>query len=311
MALAGAAAYDPDNSVAPTRPDDPALLHFTSGTTGKPKGAVHVHEAILAHHVTAEFALDLRPGDVYWCTADPGWVTGTSYGILGPLSCGVTVVTDAADFDARRWYRILQDERVTVFYTAPTALRMLMRAGHRARPRARLPHPAPRRQRRRAAQPRSRRVGGRGVRPAGARHVVADRDRSHHGQQLPRYAGASRLDGRPVPGVWPPSSRRGTTGGRRWSTDTCGCCDPDEVGELALRPGWPSMFRAYLDDPDRYARAFADGWYLSGDLARIDEDGYVWFMGRADDVIKSAGHLVGPFEVESALMEHPPSPRSA
>jgi acetyl-CoA synthetase len=80
---------------------------------------------------------------------------------------------------------------------------------------------------------------------------------------------------------------------------------PDEVGELALRPGWPSMFRSYLDDPDRYARAFADGWYLSGDLARIDADGYFWFIGRADDVIKSAGHLIGPFEVESALMEHP------
>ncbi len=116
-------------TIAATRPQDPALLHFTSGTTGRPKGAVHVHEAVVAHHATTRFALDLRPGDIFWCTADPGWVTGTSYGIIGPLTCGATVVTDAADFDARRWYGILEQERVAVFYTAPTALRMLMRKG--------------------------------------------------------------------------------------------------------------------------------------------------------------------------------------
>jgi acetyl-CoA synthetase len=116
-------------TIAATRPQDPALLHFTSGTTGRPKGAVHVHEAVVAHHATTRFALDLRPGDIFWCTGDPGWVTGTSYGIIGPLTCGATVVTDAADFDARRWYGILEQERVAVFYTAPTALRMLMRKG--------------------------------------------------------------------------------------------------------------------------------------------------------------------------------------
>ena len=116
-------------TIAATRPQDPALLHFTSGTTGRPNGAVHVREAVVAHHATTRFALDLRPGDIFWCTADPGWVTGTSYGIIGPLTCGATVVTDAADFDARRWYGILEQERVAVFYTAPTALRMLMRKG--------------------------------------------------------------------------------------------------------------------------------------------------------------------------------------
>jgi acetyl-CoA synthetase len=112
-----------------TEPEDMALLHFTSGTTGKPKGAVHVHEAVVAHNVTGRLALDLRPGDIFWCTADPGWVTGTSYGIISPLTNGVTMIVDQAEFDAERWYRILQDEKVTVWYTAPTAIRMLMKAG--------------------------------------------------------------------------------------------------------------------------------------------------------------------------------------
>ncbi|HYQ34179.1 MAG TPA: AMP-binding protein, partial [Lapillicoccus sp.] len=303
---AGAAAYDPATfTVAPTRPDDPALLHFTSGTTGKPKGAVHVHEAILAHHVTAEFALDLRPGDVYWCTADPGWVTGTSYGILGPLSCGVTIVTDAADFDARRWYRILQDEHVTVFYTAPTALRMLMRAGVGLA--------------REHSFPQLRHVVSVGE-PLNPEAVVWGLEAFGlpvHDTWWQTETGAIMVSnfpgmpvrpgsmGRPVPGVDVAVLRQGADGRAEVVDGKVRVLGPGEVGELALRPGWPSMFRAYLDDPDRYAKAFADGWYLSGDLARIDADGYVWFIGRADDVIKSAGHLIGPFEVESALMEHP------
>lgn len=303
---AGETAYDPGTfAVAPTRPDDPALLHFTSGTTGKPKGAVHVHEAILAHHVTAEFALDLRPGDVYWCTADPGWVTGTSYGILGPLSCGVTIVTDAADFDARRWYRILQDERVTVFYTAPTALRMLMRAGVGLA--------------REHSFPELRHVVSVGE-PLNPEAVVWGLEAFGlpvHDTWWQTETGAIMVSnfpgmpvrpgsmGRPVPGVDVAVLRQGADGRAEVVDGLVSVLGPGEVGELALRPGWPSMFRAYLDDPDRYAKAFADGWYLTGDLARTDADGYVWFIGRADDVIKSAGHLIGPFEVESALMEHP------
>ena len=305
--IAGAeVAHDPATfRVAPTRPGDPALLHFTSGTTGKPKGAVHVHEAVLAHHVTAEFALDLRPGDVYWCTADPGWVTGTSYGVLGPLSCGVTMVTDAADFEARRWYRILQDERVSVFYTAPTALRMLMRAGTDLA--------------REHAFPDLRHVVSVGE-PLNPEAVLWGLDAFGlpvHDTWWQTETGAIMVSnypgmpvrpgsmGRPVPGIDLGVLARGADGRAEVVGGQVRLLGPDEVGELALRPGWPSMFRAYLDDPDRYARAFAGGWYLSGDLARVDADGYVWFVGRADDVIKSAGHLIGPFEVESALMEHP------
>ena len=111
-----------------TAAEDTALLHFTSGTTGRPKGAIHVHAAVVAHHVTGRTALDLRPGDVYWCTADPGWVTGTSYGIISPLTNGVTLIVDEAEFDAARWRRILAEHAVNVWYTAPTAIRMLMRA---------------------------------------------------------------------------------------------------------------------------------------------------------------------------------------
>ena len=116
-------------TISPTDPEDRALLHFTSGTTGTPKGAIHVHEAVVMHHITGQVALDLRPDDVFWCTADPGWVTGTSYGIIAPLTNGVTSIVDVGDFDAQRWYRIIQEQRVTVWYTAPTAIRMLRKAG--------------------------------------------------------------------------------------------------------------------------------------------------------------------------------------
>ena len=116
-------------TIPPTDPEDMALLHFTSGTTGTPKGAVHVHEAVVAHHITGKLALDLHPDDIFWCTADPGWVTGTSYGIIAPLTNGITSIVDEADFDAERWYDILTRHKVSVWYTAPTAIRMMMKAG--------------------------------------------------------------------------------------------------------------------------------------------------------------------------------------
>lgn len=306
MAAAGARLDRQGFTIAATSPDDPALLHFTSGTTGRPKGAVHVHEAVVAHHATARFSLDLAPGDIYWCTADPGWVTGTSYGIFGPLSCGATVVTDSADFDARRWYSILQEERIEVFYTAPTALRMLMRKG------AELAHEYDFTALRHVVSV------GEPLNPEAVLWGLEAFGLPVHDTWWQTETGAIMVSnfpgmpvrpgsmGRPVPGVEVAVLERGPDGraaivdGRVQVLD-----DPSAVGELALRPGWPSMFRDYLDEPERYARAFAGGWYLTGDLARVDADGYFWFVGRADDVIKSAGHLIGPFEVESALMEHP------
>ena len=283
-----------------------ALLHFTSGTTGMPKGAIHVHEAIAAHRATARWALDLHDDDVFWCTADPGWVTGMSYGILAPLALGVTNVVDEADFDATRWYELLQDERVSVWYTAPTAVRMMMRAGTELASE----YPCP--------DLRFIASVGEPLNPEAVRWGLEAFGLPIHDNWWQTETGGimianlASMDirpgsmGKPLPGVEAAILRRDDHG-RVVVNDgkVEEIHDPSTEGELALRPGWPSMFRGYLNEPERYARCFAGGWYLSGDLARRDEDGYIWFVGRGDDVIKSAGHLIGPFEVESALMEHP------
>ncbi len=286
-------------SIEPTSPEDPALLHFTSGTTGTPKGALHVHDAIVAHHATGRLALDLRPDDVYWCTADPGWVTGTSYGIVAPLSLGVTSIVDEADYDLDRWCAILSDQRVTVWYTAPTAIRMMMKAGTAAV-----------RQRRYPAL-RFLASVGEPLNPDAVRWGAAAFDHPFHDNWWQTETGAIMIAnlpgmeirpgsmGRPFPGISAAIVRRREDG----ATDVIQ--EPGREGEIALRPGWPSMFRAYWNEPERYARCFAGGFYLTGDLARQDADGYFWFVGRSDDVIKTSGHLIGPFEVESVLLAHP------
>jgi acetyl-CoA synthetase len=287
-----------DYTIPATDPQDLALLHFTSGTTGAPKGAMHVHEAVVAHHETARTALDFRQGDRFWCTADPGWVTGTSYGIIAPLTHGLPLIVDEADFDAERWYRIIQDERVTVWYTAPTAIRMLMKAGTALARQHNLQS--------------LRFLGsvGEPLHPEGVLWGVDAFDQPFHDNWWQTETGGimianfAAMDirpgsmGRPLPGVEAAIVRRDADG------VVTEISEPGIEGELALRPGWPSMFRGYLGDEARYRKCFAGGFYLTGDLARRDADGYYWFVGRADDVIKSSGHLIGPFEVESALLEH-------
>ena len=292
--------------VAPTRPEDPALLHFTSGTTGAPKGAVHAHRAVVAHHMTARWVLDLRAGDVYWCTADPGWVTGMSYGIVAPLACGATAIVDAREFDAVAWYETLESERVDVWYTAPTAIRMLMRAGDDLAAGRDL-----------SALRLAASVGE----PLSADAVRWGADvlgRPFHDTWWQTETGAIMIAnhpvdevrpgsmGRPFPGITAAIVRRDGDGHPVIGLDgePCFVHHPDEQGELALLADWPSMFSGYLGDDERYGRSFAGGWYLSGDLARRDADGWYWFVGRGDDVIKTAGHLVGPFEIEGALLEH-------
>jgi len=300
------AAASPDFEIPPTDPEAMALLHFTSGTTGAPKGAVHVHEAVVAHHATGASALDLHPGAVFWCTADPGWVTGTSYGIIAPLTHGVTMVVDECDFEADRWYSILEEQRVTVWYTAPTALRMLMRAGAEAA---------------RAHDLSALRFVASVGEPLNPEAVVWGQEAlglpvhdnwwqtETGGIMIANLAGCEVHPGsmgRPLPGVEVAILARGDDGRAAVADDgTVEEVGPGQDGELALRPGWPSMFRTYLHEEERYARCFAGGWYLTGDVASRDEDGWLWFAGRADDVIKSAGHLIGPFEVERTLMEHP------
>ena len=297
---------DPSGEIAATQPEDMALLHFTSGTTGTPKGAIHVHDAVAAHYATGRFALDLHPDDIYWCTADPGWVTGMSYGIIAPLVHGVTAIVDQEELDADRWYRILAEQRVTVWYTAPTALRMLMKAG-------------------------AERASGHDLsalrfiasvgEPLNPEAVVWGRDvlglpvhdnwwqTETGGIMIANYAAMDIRPGsmgRPLPGIEAALVARDADGKAIVKDgEAVLVTEPDAMGELALRPGWPSMFRGYLNEDERYRRCFAGGWYLTGDLAKRDGDGYFWFVGRGDDVIKSSGHLIGPFEVESCLMEHP------
>ena len=287
-----------DFTIGPTDPEDIALLHFTSGTTGTPKGAVHVHEAVVAHHITGKLALDLHQDDVFWCTADPGWVTGTSYGIIAPLTNGVTSIIDEGDFDAERWYRILQEQRVSVWYTAPTAIRMMMKAGANLARKYDLP-----------ALRFLTSVGE----PLNPEAVVWGQEAfglpfhdnwwqtETGGIMIANYASMDIKPGsmgRPLPGIEAAIVKKSEAGSIEVIEES------NVQGELALRPGWPSMFRAYLNEPERYQKCFVGGFYLTGDLARKDGDGYYWFVGRKDDVIKTSGHLIGPFEVESILMEH-------
>ena len=288
----------PQFDVARTAPEDMALLHFTSGTTGKPKGAVHVHEAVVAHNVTGKIALDLHPDDIFWCTADPGWVTGTSYGIISPLTNGVTMIVDEAEFDPERWYRILELEHVTVWYTAPTAIRMLMKAGAALTAGHDL------------SALRFMASVGEPLNPEAVVWGNQTFGKPFHdnwwqtetgGIMIANYAAMDVKPGsmgKPLPGITAGIVEKTETGIRE-------IVKPMTIGQLALRPGWPSMMRAYLHEEERYRKCFVDGWYISGDLAMRDTDGYFWFVGRDDDVIKSSGHLIGPFEVESALMEHP------
>ncbi|PKO59177.1 MAG: acetate--CoA ligase [Betaproteobacteria bacterium HGW-Betaproteobacteria-18] len=302
LATLMAAASDTFSTVETTE-DDPALLHFTSGTTGTPKGALHVHGAAVAHDATARYALDLHLQDRYWCTADPGWVTGTSYGIIAPLLQGVTSLVDREEFDAERWYTLLAQERISVWYTAPTAIRMLMKAGPE------LAH--------RHSYPDLRFVAsvGEPLNPEAVWWGLEVLGLPIHDNWWQTETGGIMIANTPAFDIKPGSMGRPLPGIDAFIVEHLEADGepprvrvietPNVEGELALKRGWPSMFRGYLNNEARYAKCFAGDLYLTGDLARRDADGYFWFVGRADDVIKSAGHLIGPFEVESVLMEHP------
>ncbi len=277
-----------------TNMEDPAIMHYTSGTTGKPKGAVHVHQAVVGHYATAKYVLDLHQEDIYWCTADPGWVTGTSYGMFGPWSNGVTQLVYEGGFSARHWYRLLERWNVTVWYTAPTAVRMLMKAGDEL--------------------PRQHRLDalrymcsvGEPLNPEAVLWGQKVFGMPFHDNWWQTETGAIMIANYPAQDVKPGSMGRPFPGIQAAILDDAFQeLAAGEEGHLALKPGWPSMFRTYWNKDDLYRSRFKNGWYISGDRARRDEEGYYWFVGRADDVINTAGHLVGPFEVESVLIEHP------
>lgn len=287
----------PEFTIPPTDPEDMAVLHFTSGTTGMPKGAIHVHKAILTHYMTGKYVLDLHPGDVFWCTADPGWVTGISYGMIAPLAHGVTNIIDEADFDAERWCRILEEQKVTVWYTAPTAIRRLMRLGVEPRKEYNLRHL---RLIHSVGEPLNPEAVTWGLQALGL--PIHDNwwQTETGGIMIANFAAMEVRPGsmgRPLPGIEAAIVHK-VNGSVEVVEEPC------VEGDLALKPGWPSMFRGYLNDEERYQKCFKGGWYITGDLARRDADGYFWFISRADDIIKTSGHMVGPFEVESALLEH-------
>jgi acetyl-CoA synthetase len=276
-------------------PEAPSLLHFTSGTTGEPKGVVHVHEAVVAHAHTGREVLGLGPGTRYWCTADPGWVTGVSYGILAPLARGCTIFMDEDEFEAQRWWDNLASEAIEVFYTSPTALRLL-RVMDAAVEHPALPHL---RATFSVGEPLAR------VEADWARDVLGAPVHDTWWQtETGAIVVATPIAQTPRPGRIGPA----VAGYEVACLDTSGAgvarAAPGTPGELAVRAGWPSMFRAYLDQPDLYAAAFRDGWYLSGDVAEMDQQGWFTYVGRRDDIFKSAGHLVSPAEVEEVLLAH-------
>jgi acetyl-CoA synthetase len=277
-----------------TNKEDYAIMHYTSGTTGKPKGAVHVHNAVIGHYATAKYVLDLQPDDIYWCTADPGWVTGTSYGMFGPWSNGITQVVYEGGFSAKRWYKFLEERNVTVWYTAPTAIRMLMKAGDD------LPGQF------NFDSLRYMCSVGEPLNPEAVIWSEKVLQRPFHDNWWQTETGAIMIANYPVQDIKPGSM------GRPFPGINAGILDDDfnelpagQEGNLAVQPGWPSMFRTYWEKEELYQSCFKNGWYITGDKARKDDEGYFYFMSRADDVINTAGHLVGPFEVESVLIEHP------
>ncbi len=294
----------------PSTPETPSVLHYTSGTTGQPKGAQHVHNSVWGQYLTTKWVLDLKKDDIYWCTADPGWVTGTSYGIIGPWSLGVTQCVLDVGFGAAKWYKFIQDNKISIWYSAPTAIRSLMRQGTDTVNEfdlSTLRHLAS--------------VGE----PLNAEAVVW----SEKAYGLPFHdtfwqteTGSMMIANYPGMTIKPGSMGKPFPGIEATVLDLKThepLTEPGKVGLIAFRPGWPSMFREYRSKPEIYRSKFVgemkdkevsklhlakDLWYVSGDRASIDKDGYYWFVGRDDDVINTGGHLVGPFEIESALIEH-------
>ena len=283
-----------DFETVSTSKDDYAIMHYTSGTTGKPKGAVHAHQAVVGHYATAKYVLDLQPDDIYWCTADPGWVTGTSYGMFGPWSNGITQVVYEGAFSARRWYGFLEKWQVTVWYTAPTAIRMIMRAGDDLPGQFNLD------------SLRHMCSVGEPLNPEAIMWGQRVLNKLFHDNWWQTETGSIMIANYPVQDIKPGSM------GRPFPGITPGIINDEfdelpvgQEGNLALRTPWPSMFRTYWEKENVYQSRFRKGWYITGDRAWMDDEGYFNFVSRADDVINTAGHLVGPFEVESVLMEHP------
>lgn len=281
-------------SIHPVTEDTPALLHYTSGSTGRPKGVLHRHGAVAIHRETSREVLGLGENDIYWCTADPGWVTGISYGLFGPWSLGVSQVHYGGGYDPERWMEVLVRERVSVWYTAPTAIRMLMQEEpqfFRSYDLSALRHVA---------------SVGEPLNPEAVRWVRKVLGHEVYDTWFQTETGGILISNRPGLEVRPGSMGKPVSGVEAAILDEAGePLPPGQVGQLGIREGWGAQFLTYLNQEEAYRSRFQKGYYRTGDTAFMDEDGYFWFSGRSDDVINTAGHLVSPFEVESVLLERP------
>jgi acetyl-CoA synthetase len=288
--------------IFPTYAESPSVLHYTSGTTGQPKGVKHVHYSLISQYLTTKWVLDLQEDDVYWCTADPGWVTGTSYGIIGPWSLGITQCVLDSGFSAQAWYKFIEKYKITMWYSAPTAIRSLMKAGDEIIKNydlSSLRHLAS--------------VGE----PLNSEAVIWSQKifgKPFLDTFWQTETGSIMITNFPGMNVKPGSMGKSFPGieGVVVDPETFEpIVQPGKIGLIAFKPGWPSMMRAYWNNEAKYREKFVNGWYLSGDKASVDNEGYFWFIGRDDDVINTGGHLVSPFEVESALLQHPAVGESA
>jgi acetyl-CoA synthetase len=283
-----------DLRIAHMDPDDYAFMLYTSGTTGKPKGVMHVHRAILQEHMTAKWVLDLRDDDTYWCTADPGWVTGIAYEILGSWSCGVATLVYAGRFDPKRWYQLLEKYKISVWYTAPTAIRMLMASGTDLVKQSDL------------SNLRHMCSVGEPLNPEAIKWGIKAFGMPFHDTWWQTETGAICIANYPCMDIKIGSMGKPIPGLVTSIVDDEGHELPNgKEGNIAMKPKWPSMMHTIWRRPNKYKSYFTNGWYISGDHGWKDTDGYFWFIGRADDVIKTSGERVGPFEVESALVAHP------
>ncbi|UOY94320.1 acetate--CoA ligase [Ectobacillus sp. JY-23] len=275
--------------------EDGLILHYTSGSTGKPKGILHVHNAMIQHYQTAKWVLDVQEDDVYWCTADPGWVTGTSYGIFAPWLTGTSNVVLGGRFSPDAWYEALQEYGVTIWYSAPTAFRMLMGAGDDVLKKYDL------------SSLRHIMSVGEPLNPEVVRWGMKVFHLRIHDTWWMTETGGQVICNYPCMEIRPGSMGKPLPGIQAAIVDNEGKeVPPYTMGNLAIKKGWPSMMRMVWNNQAKYESYFMPGdWYVSGDSAYMDEDGYFWFQGRIDDVIMTAGERVGPFEVESKLVEHP------
>ncbi|MCG1022023.1 acetate--CoA ligase [Sutcliffiella horikoshii] len=274
---------------------DGLVLHYTSGSTGKPKGVLHVHNAMVQHYQTAKWVLDLKEEDVYWCTADPGWVTGTAYGIFGPWLVGASNVIVGGRFRPEAWYETISDYGVSVWYSAPTAFRMLMGAGDEVVKKYDL------------SSLRHILSVGEPLNPEVIRWGVKVFNLRVHDTWWMTETGAQLICNYPAMEIKPGSMGKPIPGVEAAIVDDQGNeLPPYRMGNLAIKKGWPSMMHTIWNNKEKYESYFMPGdWYVSGDSAYMDEEGYFWFQGRIDDVIMTSGERVGPFEVESKLVEHP------